>query len=189
MPVVGGTDAGSNMPEGFGEPLRPLDANGNIYADRIPSWILVDEHVIRIPWTTVWKSYTPDIRFPTADLDRLQDYSDHLQSLTLRPHDLSVNTLQIPGECAHPRSVFEELYADFPGVIHYLSEDGEADREQIETQGDEYPEVPGLLELLKMIGTGNEGLKRWMEEEEKRIGGEKEERVRLWLTGTSEIRE
>ena len=42
-----------------------------------------------------------------------------------------------------------------------------------------------MLELVKMIGTGDEDTRRWVAEEEERIKRGKEERIEQWLADAS----
>ena len=154
MPYVGHED-GENLktiPEGFGEPVRPLSANGGGYVDRVPRWILVEEHVVHLAWTAMWKSFHPDVRFTTSDLDRLQSYASRLQIISHQSNpnsNLGVNMLQTPEEYSHPRGIFEEVLDGFRGVVHYLPEDGED--EEVDGGIDEDQDEPGVGGWLDLV--------------------------------------
>jgi len=179
MPYICGKDGDdiNTTPEEFGDPVRPLYEDGSNYRDRVPSWIIVDEHPVRLPWTRIWKSFTPEVRFTPSDLDRLQQYASQLQVLADSNTDNHNPTmLWLPDQYHHPRGIFEELYAGFEGVVHDFPEEDDDDGEDVDE-----PEVHGLLELVRMIGTGDESIRRWVMEEEERVRKEKETRVEEWL--------
>jgi len=188
MPFIGGNDDEytHTIPEGFEEPVRPVYADGSRYLDRVPSWIITEGHVVHLPWTTTWKSFNPDAVFTMPDINRLQAWASHLQVLSVNSNpdnNLTVNMLHIPEDYTHPNGVFEELFAGFQGVVHYLSEDGEIEV-GVEEEDLGEPGIGSMLELVRMIGTADEGTMRWVAEEEERIKREKEERIEEWLADT-----
>ncbi|KAF8419432.1 hypothetical protein EV426DRAFT_288333 [Tirmania nivea] len=188
MPFIGGNDDQytHTIPEGFGEPVRPVYADGSRYLDRVPSWIFTEVHFVHLPWATIWKSFHPDVSFTTPDIQRLQAWDTHLQVLSMNSNpnnNLTVNMLHIPEDYTHPRGVFEELFAEVQGVVHYLSEDEEIEVGALEEEEDA-PRVGSMLELVRMIGTADEATMRWVAEEDERINGEREEWIEEWLADT-----
>lgn len=81
--------------------------------------------------------------------------------------------------------MFGELFAGFEGVVHYLSEDGGVVGEVLGESGEDLdePGVGVMLELVRMIGTGDRGTGRWVAERGERIKREKQAGVEEWLAG------
>ena len=67
--------------------------------------------------------------------------------------------LCIPEEYSYPRGIFEELFAGFEGRVHDLTRGRGLEEEE------EFRHL--MLELAAIVGTENDFVRRWLEEEEK----------------------
>ncbi|KAF8418687.1 hypothetical protein EV426DRAFT_617972 [Tirmania nivea] len=191
MPNKVSVDTGSTPIE-FGAPVRPFSINADRqeidYLDRRQSWILVEEHIVRLPFTAVWKTFSPDVRFPIEDMQRLREYLITIQS---NNNNVVVNRVKIP-ELHYPIDTdpwgfpgYSDLYTqECCGVIHEPEYDENEDENEDAQEEDEPEYSP--LEFYRMIGTKNPEMIKWLEEEDVKVKKKKDEGILNWMMGVHE---
>ncbi|RPB22376.1 hypothetical protein L211DRAFT_850684 [Terfezia boudieri ATCC MYA-4762] len=86
--------------------------------------------------------------------------------------DDEVNMLYIPEEHRNPRGEFEELFAEFGGHCTWPQGGEEAMEEEF---------LHPMLELAAIVGTENEFVRRWLEEEEQKKRRKRDLRISEWV--------
>ncbi|RPB28116.1 hypothetical protein L211DRAFT_846079 [Terfezia boudieri ATCC MYA-4762] len=194
MPCMGGT--ASSMPVKFGNPVKPVTiaTNGQPtdYIDGRPSWIYIVQDIIHLPFNAIWKSYNPDVHFPSEDVRRLQLYHNTLPLSTMDT-GLTVNMLRLPDinhsiytlpsdhwlfgphvQVLDPYGVYSS--ADTP--MHEFDDDDD----DYDTNNDDEPEYT-FLEFHQMIGNKSPEIRKLIEENDRRIKAEKQSAIVDWMSG------
>jgi len=187
----------SSTPIEFGTPVKPyfIDTNGQQqpYFERRQSWIFMEEHTVRLPFTNIWKTFSPDIHFPIDDIQRLQQYHTTMQVSLLNNNNSILNRVQLPDfhypvdtdPWVSPR-YHDSHWGGYGGVFHDLGydEDESADEDEV-VQYDGEPEY-SPLEFFRMIRTNDPVIRKLLEEEDAVIKAEKNELIMDWIASANE---
>lgn len=170
-------------PKEFGTPINPvttlINGHSETYIDRRPSWVLLDQQTFLLPPHTLWKSFSPDVVFPSTDLNRLQNYMVKLQAADLQVNmvtvpDLSTDMLeQIFGRMGGGSGI----YALLSQGVHVLEDDGledEEDEDDCESECDP-------IEYYRMLPNRSPWMQRVIDEREQEEKLSREERILEWV--------
>lgn len=165
-------------PPEFGDPVKPLSkVDGTEYFNRRPSWILVQEFIVAVPFTATWKSYN-DIRFPLEDVVRLTEYYKTLQPSTINNDtNITANMVQLP-DLPYPLPWFQDFSDSYNAVMHIIDPDSD---DYDPKDDDDCPQYDTHLDFLRSIGTNDPEWIKLLEEDDRRKQDEKEERIKGWL--------